>query len=57
MPLTIGGIAVLGGYGLGLGVASALLLGAALAPTDPVWASDIQVGPPNLARRMRSVLR
>ena len=31
----------------GLGLASAILLGAALAPTDPVLASDIQVGPPN----------
>jgi NhaP-type Na+/H+ or K+/H+ antiporter len=27
-------------------LASALLLGAALAPTDPVLASDVQVGPP-----------
>lgn len=31
---------------LELPLASALLLGAALAPTDPVLASDIQVGPP-----------
>ncbi|MBA8878309.1 cation:proton antiporter [Phyllobacterium myrsinacearum] len=46
MPLTIGAIAVLGWGFLGLGSASALLLGAALAPTDPVLASDIQVGPP-----------
>ncbi|WP_158826350.1 cation:proton antiporter [Mucilaginibacter lacusdianchii] len=28
-------------------MASALLLAAALAPTDPVLASDVQVGPPN----------
>lgn len=46
MPLTIAGIAFLGWSILGLGIASALLLGAALAPTDPVLASDIQVGPP-----------
>ncbi|WP_341487944.1 cation:proton antiporter [Pararhizobium sp. A13] len=46
MPLTIGAIAVLGTHVLNLGAASALLLGAALAPTDPVLASDIQVGPP-----------
>ena len=46
MPLTIGGIALLGWAGLGLGLAAALLLGAALAPTDPVLASDVQVGPP-----------
>lgn len=30
-----------------IGVVSALLLGAVLAPTDPVLASDVQVGPPN----------
>ncbi len=47
MPLTITGIALLGWSVLGLGVASAILLGAALAPTDPVLASDVQVGPPN----------
>lgn len=47
MPLTILGLALLG-YGLlGLGAASALLLAALLAPTDPVLAADIQVGPPN----------
>jgi NhaP-type Na+/H+ or K+/H+ antiporter len=47
MPLTIAGIAFLGWSILGLGIASAILLGAALAPTDPVLASDVQVGPPN----------
>lgn len=47
MPLTIAGIALLGWGFLGLGTASAILLGAALAPTDPVLASDVQVGPPN----------
>ena len=31
---------------LGFDPASALLLGAVLAPTDPVLASDVQVGPP-----------
>jgi NhaP-type Na+/H+ or K+/H+ antiporter len=46
MPLTIAAIAGLGMWILGLGVASALLLGASLAPTDPVLASDVQVGPP-----------
>ncbi|TWF43983.1 cation:proton antiporter [Neorhizobium alkalisoli] len=46
MPISIGIIALLGWSLLGLGAASALLLGAALAPTDPVLASDIQVGPP-----------
>ena len=46
MPLTIGAIALLGGALLGLSTAAALLLGAALAPTDPVLAGDIGVGPP-----------
>ncbi len=46
MPLTILGIAVLGWAALGLDPSAALLLGAVLAPTDPVLASDVQVGPP-----------
>lgn len=46
MPITIVAITILGWSFLGLGFASALLLGASLAPTDPVLASDIQVGPP-----------
>ena len=46
MPLSIAGVTLMGVYGLGLGLASALLLGAVLAPTDPVLASDVQVGPP-----------
>jgi NhaP-type Na+/H+ or K+/H+ antiporter len=46
MPLTIGAVALLGGALLGLSTAAALLLGAALAPTDPVLAGDIGVGPP-----------
>lgn len=45
MPLCIGAIAVLG-WSLGVPAAAALLLGAALAPTDPVLASDVQVGGP-----------
>ncbi|AWM88880.1 sodium:proton antiporter [Microvirga sp. 17 mud 1-3] len=46
MPLTIAALALLGRNLLGLGPATALLLAAALAPTDPVLASDVQVGPP-----------
>ena len=45
MPLTIGGVALLAG-GLGLAAPTALLLGAALAPTDPVLASEVQVAGP-----------
>ena len=46
MPGTILALSWLGSTMLGLGAATALLLGAALAPTDPVLASDVQVGPP-----------
>lgn len=46
MLLTIAAICVLAHVLLGLGWATSLLLGAALAPTDPVLASDVQVGPP-----------
>lgn len=46
MPLSIAAVAFLGWWGLGLGVASALLLAAALAPTDPVLASEVQVSEP-----------
>ena len=46
MPLSILAITGLGIGVLGLPLASALLLGAALAPTDPVLAGDVQVGPP-----------
>ena len=49
MPVTIGATALLGWWMLGLAPAAALLLGAALAPTDPVLASDVQVGPPGAA--------
>lgn len=45
MPLTIGALAV-AGLAAGFPLASALLLGAVLAPTDPVLAGDVQVGPP-----------
>lgn len=46
MPLTIGLAALLGWWAVGLAPATALLLGAVLAPTDPVLAADVQVGPP-----------
>ena len=48
MPLSIGAVWVLGWWGLGLAPATALLLGAALAPTDPVLAGDVQVGGPDV---------
>ncbi|MEH6719431.1 MAG: cation:proton antiporter [Aurantimonas endophytica] len=46
MPLSIGAITLVGGWWMGLPWIIALLLGAALAPTDPVLAADVQVGPP-----------
>jgi NhaP-type Na+/H+ or K+/H+ antiporter len=46
MPVTIGLVALLGSQLLGMSAAAALLLGACLAPTDPVLAGDIGVGPP-----------
>jgi NhaP-type Na+/H+ or K+/H+ antiporter len=47
MVLCIGILALLGWSVLGFSIASAVLLGAVLAPTDPVLAADIQVGPPS----------
>lgn len=49
MPVTIGLTAVMGATVGGLGAVGGLLLGAVLAPTDPVLASDVQVGDPTLA--------
>lgn len=46
MPLTIAAVAVLGWWAAGLTPAAAVALGAVLAPTDPVLASDVQVGGP-----------
>jgi sodium/hydrogen antiporter len=46
MPLTIAATALLGWWWIGLAPATAMLLGSALAPTDPVLASDVQVGEP-----------
>lgn len=46
MPLTIAAMALFGWAAAGMTLAGALLLGAILAPTDPVLAGDVQVGPP-----------
>jgi sodium/hydrogen antiporter len=46
MPLTIIAIALFGTQVMGLSLAAAVVLGGALAPTDPVLAGDIGVGPP-----------
>ncbi|MES2447699.1 MAG: cation:proton antiporter [Bacteroidota bacterium] len=47
MLLCIGACFLFGLGFLSLTLPSAILLGAVLAPTDPVLASDVQVGPPN----------
>ena len=46
MTLTVAAIAAAGVYGIGLSLGAAVLLGAILAPTDPVLASDVQVEHP-----------
>jgi NhaP-type Na+/H+ or K+/H+ antiporter len=46
MPLTIGAVTLFASTAMGLSLGAALILGAVLAPTDPVLASDVQVGPP-----------
>ncbi|MCC9145275.1 MULTISPECIES: cation:proton antiporter [unclassified Arthrobacter] len=46
MPLSLLGLTLLNLWVLGVGLAAAILLAAALAPTDPVLASEVQVGEP-----------
>ena len=53
MIVTVGAITLLGIYGLGLSVGGAVLLGAILAPTDPVLASDVQVSDTGDRDRLR----
>lgn len=56
MVLTIGLIAVAGMVGLGLSAGAAILLGAILAPTDPVLASEVEVDDPQDQDRVRLAL-
>lgn len=46
MPMTIAAVALFGTQVMGLSLGAAIILGAALAPTDPVLAGDVGVGPP-----------
>jgi NhaP-type Na+/H+ or K+/H+ antiporter len=46
MPVSIALAAAFGSVAMGLGLGAAIVLGAALAPTDPVLAGDIGIGPP-----------
>lgn len=49
MPVTIAAVAGLSMLVMGLSAGAAVAFAAALAPTDPVLASDVQVGPPGEA--------
>jgi NhaP-type Na+/H+ or K+/H+ antiporter len=53
MAVTVGLIALIGTFGLGLPLGAAILLGAVLAPTDPVLASDVQLEHPGDRNRLR----
>jgi NhaP-type Na+/H+ or K+/H+ antiporter len=46
MPVTIGAIALFANTFMGLSLGAAIILGACLAPTDPVLAGSVQVAPP-----------
>lgn len=46
MLISIAAVALVTWYFFNINLATAILLGAVLAPTDPVLASDVQVGPP-----------
>jgi sodium/hydrogen antiporter len=46
LPLTVAAIAAWGAVGMGLSLGAAIALGAILAPTDPVLAGAIGLGPP-----------
>lgn len=53
MVLTVAAVTALGVWGMGLPLGAAVLLGAILAPTDPVLASDVQVSDPGDRDRLR----
>jgi NhaP-type Na+/H+ or K+/H+ antiporter len=56
MALTVALIATMGVFTLGLSVGVSIILGAILAPTDPVLASDVQVKKSTDSDRLRFVL-
>jgi sodium/hydrogen antiporter len=47
MPFCIFAVAAIAHWGLGMGIGGAVLLGAILAPTDPVLASEVQLSDPH----------
>lgn len=56
MTLTVALVAAVGVFLLGLPLGAAVLLGAILAPTDPVLASDVQIEEPDDRDRLRFAL-
>ncbi len=56
MVITIAGVAMLGTFLLDLPLGAAILLGAVLAPTDPVLASEVQVNHHDDTDRLRYAL-
>jgi NhaP-type Na+/H+ or K+/H+ antiporter len=56
MVVTVALIAFAGVWWLGLSLGAGVLLGAILAPTDPVLASDVQLGDPEDRDRLRFAL-
>jgi NhaP-type Na+/H+ or K+/H+ antiporter len=53
MVATVAALTAVGFFGLGLPLGAAVLLGAILAPTDPVLASDVQLSDPGDRDRLR----
>lgn len=53
MGVTVGAITAVGVFLMGLSLGASVLLGAILAPTDPVLASDVQVANPGDRDRLR----
>ena len=53
MVVTVGAITAVGVFVMGLPLGASVLLGAILAPTDPVLASDVQVANPGDRDRLR----
>lgn len=56
MAVTVGLVAVFAHYLLGLSLGAAILLGAIIAPTDPVLATDVQIRHPKDRDRLRFIL-
>ena len=56
MTVTVAMIAAFGYYLLGLPMGAAILLGAIIAPTDPVLATDVQIRHPGERDRLRFTL-